>query len=335
MRIMANSGTLKTIFISWQPYCSRSDHMARELGGVSYKVYFGKLGSKYSTIGFKYLLQILKSLWFLFRELPDVVFVMNPPVFACIPVFLYCFLRNKKYIIDMHTGALVDPLWDQVRFLQKFFAKHASFSIVTNEEISEDLRAWGCAYKVIPDVPIKTKKSMGFKKTERIKITYVNTFSKDEPLSNFLSAVEEFKDVDIVVTGKIEASNRHYVKNAPGHIHFPDFLSDEKYHELIRSSDLVVVLTTRDRTMQRGAYEAIYMEVPIITSNWKVLRENFEIGAIFVDNSVEGIREGVLKALNNLDQLSQEAKRLKKLKHKRWDSNLRDITSAIRIVRSN
>ena len=32
-------------YISWAANCSRSDHTARELGGVSHMVYLGWLGS--------------------------------------------------------------------------------------------------------------------------------------------------------------------------------------------------------------------------------------------------------------------------------------------------
>ena len=85
------------VFISWQPYCSRSDNIAREFGGKSYKVYYEFLGSNYYTIIFKYCLQFITTLLILIRDRPDVVLVMNPSVFACFPVYLFCKVKKKDY----------------------------------------------------------------------------------------------------------------------------------------------------------------------------------------------------------------------------------------------
>lgn len=113
----------KIVFISWAPYCSRSDNIARELGGKSHMVYFESLGSNYYTIALKYLLQAIKTMILLLREKPGTVFVMSPSVFASIPVFVYCQFFGSKYIIDAHTGAMKNPMWRRVAFLQKFFAE--------------------------------------------------------------------------------------------------------------------------------------------------------------------------------------------------------------------
>ena len=133
----------KIVYISWQPYCSRSDNTARELGGKSYMVYYEALGSNYYTILFKYILQSIKSLKILFHERPDTVFVMSPPLFAAVPVYLYTKLFRKQFVIDAHTGAFIDSMWQKVMFLQKFFCKKASFTIVTNETLANQVNKWG------------------------------------------------------------------------------------------------------------------------------------------------------------------------------------------------
>lgn len=316
-------------FISWQPYCSRSDNIAREFGGQSYKVYYDSFGSRYSTILFKYSLQFFKTLFLLFRDRPDVVFVMSPPVFATIPVFLYCFILKKRYIIDAHTGAFDDSMWHKVKFLQKFFCHNALLTTVTNEDIASDLRTWGCRYNIIPDVPIKVNKINKPDLPRGFVITLVNTFSKDEPLENFLRATRSFKDVIFFITGKINKSDRRQVLTQNKNVIFTDYLPDQDYYGLLSASDLVAVLTTRDKTMQRGAYEAIYLDKPIITSDWPVLQKNFSIGAVFVDNSVAGIENGIKTAIDNLEILKEEAIVLKKKKKKIWRKNLDDILSII------
>ena len=58
-------------------------------------------------------------------------------------------------------------------------------------------------------------------------------------------------------------------------------------------------LTTHDHTMQRGAYEAMVLEKPLITSDWNVLRETFYRGTIHVDNTAEEIAKAVRQAMKN------------------------------------
>jgi len=317
------------VFISWQPYCSRSDHIAEELGGKSFKIYFGFLGSHYLTISFKYLLQFFSTILILMKERPTITFVMSPPVFAAIPVYLYCLLTGKRFIIDAHTGAFDDPLWKPVMFLQKYFIRKALSTIVTNQELRNVVSSYKGAPLIIPDVPIIHKDALMKCSTKKKKVTMINTFSKDEPLENFLKACQCFNDIQFFVTGRICHNHTAHLDYGDDKIKFTDFLKDEDFYGLIRASDLIVVLTTRDRTMQRGAYEAIYNGKPIVTSKWKVLEENFPIGSVFVDNSVEGIREGIKRALDNLETLSEEVEILKGRKILAWKNNRDCLLSKI------
>ena len=63
--------------------------------------------------------------------------------------------------------------------------------------------------------------------------------------------------------------------------------------------------------MQRGAYQAIYLGKPIITSNFEVLRENFNKGTIHVDMTVEDIVRGIGQMKNHLERYREEAKTLR------------------------
>ena len=71
--------------------------------------------------------------------------------------------------------------------------------------------------------------------------------------------------------------------------------------------------------MLRGAYEAIYLGKPVLMSNWDVLKNNFPIGAVLVDNTVKGITDGIKESLSKLNELSQDAKLLRKKKIEIWN----------------
>lgn len=309
------------VFISWQPYCSRSDNFAREFNGKSIMIYYGFLGSNYFTIAFKYILQIVKTLSMLLHLKPDVVFVMSPPVFACIPVFIYCKLCKKKFIIDAHTGAFTNPIWQKVMWLQKYFSKNAIVNIITNKGLIKYIMKWGAPFTIIPDVPIVAKTYAIPKLKTGSNVTFINTFAKDEPLEEFLRAAKKMGGINFYITGKIKRSDGKYIKMAPENVEFTDYLDNEAYFGLLIASDLIVVLTKLDNTMQRGAYEAIYNGKPIVTSNWKVLRENFGGAAVFVDNDAEAIYLGIKSALNRIEVLQSNAIQLKKDKLKRWRAN--------------
>ena len=81
--------TTPLLAISWAPFCSRSDSIARELGGKSVMIYHGFWGSSYATVAFKYLSQALATGITLLRTRPQRIIVMSPPVIACLPVWLY------------------------------------------------------------------------------------------------------------------------------------------------------------------------------------------------------------------------------------------------------
>jgi len=304
----------KIVYISWAPYCSRSDNTARELGGVSYMVYFDFFGSNYFTILLKYLAQMIRTLSILFRDSPDVVFVMSPSVFATIPVYLHCKIFGARYVIDAHTGAFDHPMWQKVMFLQKFFCKNAILSIITNRGIAKILDGWQAKYLIIPDVPIQCEAAVLPDLKGQDNVTLVNTFATDEPILQFLDATKKLPKVQFYVTGKLGKKQRHYADLKLHNVCFTDFLPEEDYAGLLQASDLIVVLTTRDHTMQRGAYEAIYYGKPVVTSDWAVLRENFPKAAVFVDNSVEGITQGIAAALLNLEKLNLEAETLRETK---------------------
>lgn len=319
----------KIIFISWAPYCSRSDNIARELGGKSYMVYCNFLGSSYLTILFKYFFQTLWTFFIFAKERPDVVFVMSPSVFANIPVLTYCSFFSKKYIIDAHTGALKNIMWKNVQFLQRFFCRQAAFTIVTNSNLAQMVENWNAKSLIVPDVPIKCGTPIKPTLTNNFNVTLINTFATDEPIEIFLDATSKLPQFSFYITGKINSKVLEIVSSAGKNVVFTDFLPSNDYYGLLSDSNLIVVLTTIDDTMQRGAYEAIYLGKPIVTSDWKILRENFPQGAVFVSNTPESISEGIRIAQKNNAFLTEEAHQLAIKKKKRWARNKERILTAL------
>jgi glycosyltransferase involved in cell wall biosynthesis len=307
------------VFISWAPHCSRSDSIAARLGGRSFHVYSPFWGSRYATILFKYLVQAFRTLAILRRHRPRIVFVMAPPVLACLPVWLYAGLCGAKYVIDAHTGAFLESPWKRLRFLQRFFSRRAETTVVTNRHLQEMVEGWGADATIVTDVPVC------FAEPERVELegdcnmTVVASFCADEPIDRILEAAARVPEVQFHVTGDVRDVDAEMLERKPGNVRFTGFLSDARYVGQLQASDAAVVLTTRDHTMQRGAYEAVYLGKPVVTSDFQVLRQAFPKGTVHVGPTTDDLVEGIRRMHADLERYGAEVEQLRREKLRQWD----------------
>jgi glycosyltransferase involved in cell wall biosynthesis len=308
----------KLVFVSWAESCSRSDSIARRLGGVSFMIYSPFWGSRYSTVVFKYLSQILKTLRLLFRCRPDVVFVMTPPVIACIPVWLFARFTGAQYIIDAHSGAFVDKRWIWTLSVHKFFSRRAATTVVTGDFLAAIVRGWGAKAMIVTDVPVYFAEPRLPNLESGINMAFISTFTRDEPFEAFMAAACLVPEVHFNVTGRLKDADPRMIGSAPRNVNFTDYLSDSDYAGLLKASDAVICLTTADHTMQRGAYEAVYLGRPVITSDFGILRNSFPRGTVFVNDTPEAIAEGIREMRDKLKKYESEAETLRLDKLERW-----------------
>ena len=80
----------------------------------------------------------------------------------------------------------------------------------------------------------------------------------------------------------------------------------------------VLTLTTREDTILRGGWEAMFMEQPLITSNTSALRRYFTRGTVFVDHNPDLIAAGVEYALSHQEELRIQARGLREEKYATW-----------------
>ncbi|MDZ7265869.1 MAG: glycosyltransferase [candidate division KSB1 bacterium] len=290
---MATTNKHKLLFVSWAENCSRSDNLARLLGGSSRMIYAGRLGSNYFTVTLKYLVQMWMTWRLLRHERPRVVLVMVPPVFICVPVYLYCRLTGAGYLTDTHTAAFTMARWKPLLFLNAWFYRRALGNIVTNEHLARQVEKWRAPVVVIGDLPVQFPRIAEFPLNGRFAVAVVCSYNPDEPLDHIWEAARQLPEVDFYVTGKVKDAPARLLDHKPDNMNLTDFLPLEQYAGLIKGCHAVMVLTTRDHTMQRGAYEALALGTPIITSDWPLLRETFDQAALYVDNSPAGIVAGV------------------------------------------
>jgi len=327
----------ESLFLVWGPpsHGPRSRVFARELGIDELHYVYSTTRRGLLTAPFKYLYQAFKTLTLLFRTRPQIVFVQSPPGFAVLFVYIYCRMTNSHYVVDAHSAALLSPYWRHPAWLYRLLARKAVTTIVTNEHFKNMIQAWGGQAFVLRDIPTSYPMAGTYPVKGKFNMLVVNKFACDEPLEEVLAAAENIDEVQFYITGEVSRAGDRLPSNPPKNVIFTDYLSDEDYFGLMKTSQAVMCLTTRDHTMQRGACEALSMGKPIVTADWPVLRDYFHKGTIYVDNSADGIQRGVDEMLENIDQYQAEIIDLQTEQQKEWGEKIILLDTLIRQSRKS
>jgi glycosyltransferase involved in cell wall biosynthesis len=311
------------VFIDWSAHCSRSENFARRMGMRLMRRHRSFSGPA-SFLG-KYAYQFAATTWDLLRERPDVVWCMSPTPLAAVPAWLYCAATGKRLAIDAHTGAFEGSPWAKLRPLQFFLSRHAEVTAVTNDFLKEIVESHDGAAMIVPDVPTELEVPQPRDFGDGFHVVYVASYSSDEPFEIVVEAARRVPDVTLWVTGRPKGSAKRLLETAPDNLRQLGFLSRADYLAALAGADAVLALTTRDHTMQRAAYEAAYLATPVIVSDWPILRENFAKGALWVDNTAEGLANCLREAQSRADQLRDGARQLRADKIARWRKTRRQV----------
>ena len=166
--------------------------------------------------------------------------------------------------------------------------------------------------------------------SEKFNICYICTFADDEPYMELIKAVSELKDVQVFITGNYES-----VKLNPDdykHVAFTGFISTEVYRSLLSNVNAVITLTKRENTMQRAGSEAVSAGKPLITSDTEMLRNYFTKGTVFVDNTPQGIVEGIIKLKNNYHLYSSEILQFQKNRRTNFTNKLEEVKKHLELT---
>jgi len=318
------------LFISWAPHSSRSDAFAHHFNGRSIMFYSKFLSRNKLLIPIKYLVLTICTLYVLLRCRPKYIIVMVPPIIACIPVWLYCVFSGSKYAIDAHTAAILMKRWKRILFIRQFFSKRAAVTIVTNSHLEKEIVQKDVSTMIIRDIPIIFPDSKSKILKYKSNIMVVCSFhSDDEPILEIMIAASYHASTQFHISGDSKKLSNKIIQNKPSNVHFTGFLSRQEYSGYMRSVELVMAITNRDHTMQRGAYEAIYMGKPVITSNFPLLVDSFSKGAVHVNPDAHSIEVGIRKALNNIDVLTDQAIELRNDKIKIWKTKQIELSNIL------
>ena len=317
------------LFLVWGPpsHGPRSQVFARELGiGIRNITSSRRRGLLVAPL--KYASMLVKTVGLLWRRRPSVVFVQSPPTFAAMTVCAYAAATRTHFFVDAHSAAM-SPIWMRPVWLSRLVARRAAATIVTNEHFARRIRAWGATALVIPDIPTDFGKTRPSPLAGAFNVLVVSSFAPDEPLAEIVRAARELPDVAFHVTGDPARDPARLPSDLPTNVHLTGFLPDPEYYALMASCQAVLSLTTRDHTMQRGACEALWVGTPIVTSNWRLLREYFTAGTVHVGGTAGEIRDGISEMVRSQSTYRDGIAHLREERRKGWEDAVASIAQLV------
>src|SRR5512135_2988977 len=223
----------KRLFIHWARYDSRSASFAYHLDADAIFVQSLR-GHSIAIAPMKYVLNAFITVHKLYREVPDVIFVANPPIFAVLVVWAYTLFRPCCFIVDTHSATFTDKRWAVFLWLYRLLSKRALLNILHNEELERRVAAWGVPtsnfgeilYQVMDD-------DVPFPFREGFNVVFVSLFSGDEPLEEVIDAAERMPGINFYITGPLSKAPKKMIQKASDNVIFTDYLPNKKYGALL------------------------------------------------------------------------------------------------------
>lgn len=312
------------IAVAWAPYSRRSEMFARELGGKLFCIHYLRFQSPLHA-PFKYVLQAIKTFQVLLKEKSKAIHVQNPPFPCGLVVYAYSLISGAKFVFEHHS-ATFDPPWYWALPIQKFLVRRATANIVTNQHWADVVKSWGGEPIVMFDPFLELPEGKPYPVKPGFNVAFVSTFAHDEPVEEVIEAARQLPDVNFYITGNKSKKPASFFESAPPNVTFTGFLEPNgEYLGLLRAADAVMVLTTRDFTLQLGGCEALAVGKPLITSDFPYLRELFGKGTVFVGNNAEGIRDGVRYMKEHIEEMGKEIDIFRRESRRVWDERIRQL----------
>ncbi len=328
------TGESKVLVIAWREHLDRATMFAKHFGAEMVHISYMPFKSNPRWfVPVRYAVQWVMAWKVLFSKRPRYVHVTNPPFVAALNVWLYCVLTGSKYIMDTHSPALFSEKWVWALPLQRFVARRAAMNIVDQQRFKQLFESWGARATILtkpPGTPIQVPESEQEKEAEGIyPVMVVNTFSYDEPLEPILEAARKLPKAKFYVTGNTAIADKALLATAPDNVVFTGFLDREAYWKRMCSSRLVIVLTTYEYSLLGGAQDAMVLGLPVIVSRQPALVDYFTKGVIFVENTGDGIVNGIDEAQQHEEILKQQIHELAVEKRILWQTNFQGLRKMV------
>jgi len=286
----------------------------------------------------RYAFIFFKASLILLTKRPKLLFVQNPSIFL---TAMICFLSNLfrySILVDRHSNFKLSYTgtkklkWYLFKLVSDYTLKKARITIVTNLFLAEIVEKKGGVPFVLEDKLPTLSEANSIELEGKYSIVVISTFSNDEPIEALIGAALELpEDWMIFFTGCAEKyiDPDRKKKLERRNIRFLGFVPENTYQSLIKSADLVAVLTTEEYLLNCGAYEAVSLEKALIVSDTETMKRYFRKGVVYTAPYSENILKSIIYGIENRERLQKEAAELKVELSEEWRENAQVLIGLI------
>jgi len=321
------------VFIVWRIFQRRTESLAAQFN-LSVKYYYCPWEEKSKLHkAWSYVFKTASTIKDLIHNKPSIVFIQLPPTPVLYIVSAYCKLTNCKLVADCHN-AMIYSKWLSWPFAKPLLRK-ATALLVHNEDVEQYAKKFKLQAITLrdplPDLTNEVDRDL------RTRYSFMQSnyviapwcFAPDEPIIELIQAAESMPQVYFVMTWFSEKLPLRTRKTLPPNLVLTGYLNDKDFNTLFSQATAALVLTTREGTQPSGASEAIALGVPLIVSDLKTTRKLYENMPIYIDNTANGIRDGVQKALDEQHARKASIMAFKEIFDSRLEKEIVDVKSLL------
>ena len=274
----------------------------------------------------RYPLAIWKTLATLFAEKPEIIFAQNPSIVLAWLAVMYANLTGKKVVIDAHNAGLfpAEGKYRSLNWLASKLFKWTTVTIVSNDALKSHVEKHGGKSVALPDpIPEIAPPVISPELGGKFNVMFICSWAEDEPYYEVMRAATLLdKSIYIYMTGKSRGLEAHAGIPVPENVVLTGFVTNERFSELLYGCDAVMALTTREDCLLCGAYEGVSAGKPLLLSDTSALRNYFNQGSVYVDNSAAEIATAITTIATEHAALTREIREM----HKQRDIELTGLT---------
>ena len=278
----------------------------------------------------RYPILLWRTVWRLARRRPSVLLVQCPSVLLGVWVSLLKHAFGYRLVADLHNEAVVPFNYSGRVYLAalRFIHRTADVSVVSNDALKRVVEQHGGRAFALPDrIPGLAVRPHALENAARPAVVFVCTYAPDEPFLEVIDAARLIgPSIDLYVTGNPRRMKRAMA--VPSHVHLTGFLSESAYGQLLARADVIVDLTMMDDCLVCGAYEAVALAKPLVTSDTPALRQYFRNGTVYSAHDPVSLAAAITRALGMRRQLAGEMAALRRDLRAEWTTR-RDALCAL------
>jgi glycosyltransferase involved in cell wall biosynthesis len=299
----ATADERRPVWVTWERH-RRTQELSSDLGVSLFEITSGlpRLG--------RYAVLLARTAMCLYRQAPEVLVVQCPSIvlglwaIALRPFFGY------RIIADLHNEA-VKPYIVSSRLYERLLRvvhRAADLCIVSNPNLAPVVERAGGRTFVLPD-KLPDLRPVASETPATPSVVFVCTYSRDEPYLELIDAARALDPaVTVFVTGRYRGKAPLPV---PGNVRLTGFLPEDAYVALLASADVIVDLTAIEDCLVCGAYEAVALGRPLVTSDTAALRSYFRRGTVYSRHDSGSLAAAITYALAHRERLAAEMRELK------------------------